>query len=62
MTTDEHVDKAARAVQAEMLRQNHMLEVSDENGSIGIFDDYDNKFYDCRELARAALEAATKVE
>ena len=51
----EMVERVARAIAVDALRQNPMLEIMD--GGLGYYDDYDNKAYDCVEIARAAIEA-----
>src|SRR5690606_4763846 len=55
----EMVERVARAIALKMIHQNHMLElcVRDDCGAVGVYDEYDNKFYDCEELARASMGA-----
>lgn len=58
---DDRIMVVARAIAKKMVEQNSMLEIWERTNpqatGIGVFDDYDNKFYDCEELARAAIEA-----
>lgn len=49
------VEEVAKAIAASIVDQHHMLKL-DEDG-MGYSDDYDNKWYDCRISARAAIEA-----
>lgn len=49
------VERLARSIAASFVSQNHMLEL-DEDG-MGYSNDYDNRWYDCRPAARAAIEA-----
>ncbi|UXN73356.1 hypothetical protein N8D56_21150 [Devosia sp. A8/3-2] len=51
----EMVERVERAIAVDALRQNPMLEIMD--GGLGYYDDYDNKAYDCVEIARAAIVA-----
>lgn len=54
----ESIKRTARAIAHEAVKQNHMLEYCDEGYTVvGYFDDYDNKFYDCEEMAKVAIEA-----
>jgi len=49
------IERLARSIAASFVSQNHMLEL-DEDG-MGYSNDYDNRWYDCRPAARAAIEA-----
>lgn len=51
----EMVDRVAKAIAKAICNQNAMLELDEDE--CGYFDDYDNKGYDCRVVARAAIEA-----
>lgn len=55
MAEDEMIERVAKAIASAIVAQNHMLEL-DEDGC-GYFDDYDNKDYDCRPVAVAAIAA-----
>ncbi len=53
------IDKLALELAADMIEQNPMLDLVNDkadprDAGIGVFDFYDNKFYDMRRLARIA--------
>ena len=56
---NDQTKRIAKIIAANMTQQNPMLELCDgsDGRAIGVYDDYDNKFYDCEEIAKAVLNA-----
>lgn len=52
-------ERMARAIVDAMVAQNPSLEIVEdgERTTLGVFDDYDNKFYDAREMAETIIVA-----
>lgn len=51
------IRSVAEAIAKEMVRQNHMLELTIDDDGVEVYDSYDNRAYDCVKLAEAAMKA-----
>lgn len=59
MLSDAKRNELAIKIAEDLKEQNHMLEISrgaETDVGIGVFDDYDNKFYDTTRLADIAIQ------
>lgn len=52
------VERFAKIIASGLLAQNHMLAISDDG--VWVYDDYDNKSYDCRLIAEAIIGATNE--
>lgn len=56
-SAERKVDAVARSIAAAMLAENGSLEIWEDG--VTVFDSYDNKTYDCRNIAIAAISAGS---